>query len=296
MRLVFVHGINNQGRTEQEIIDEWLGALAQVLSRADMATVRRAEIIAPYYGDVLYAATVHQSKAGPEPVAQSASAAPSDEAEFYREALEDLAPAAGVTETEVRAEAGAGQAVELGLADDRRLLALFRALEGVSPLQGRLILRFLPQAFVYLNRAATTAAVDNIVRPAITGQACVIVGHSLGSVVTFKLLRDEGGDVPFYLTLGSPLAVKAVKNAIGPVFARPSGVSLWLNGLDRDDAVTIGRSLKDTTFGPGIENVDDIDNGNEEPHAVSMYLRDRRIAEALARAVGRGGGRAAPIG
>ena len=69
------------------------------------------------------------------------------------------------------------------------------------------------------------------------------------------------------------------------MFARPNSVSSWLNGLDRDDAVTIGRSLKETTFGSGIENVDDIDNGDENPHDIRMYLRDGRIAEALVRAV-----------
>jgi hypothetical protein len=290
MRLVFVHGINNQDRSEQQIIDEWLGALEHVVSSADMATIRAAEILAPYYGDVLYAATLHQSQAGPEPVAQSAADAPGDESEFYRQALEDMAPAAGVTEAHVRAEVGAKEAVELGLPHDRRLLGLLRALEIVSPFRGRLVLKFLPQAFVYLHRASVAAEIDNIVRPAITDQSCVIVGHSLGSVVTFKLLRaEEAARVSFYLTLGSPLAVAAVKNAIGPVFARPNGVSSWLNGLDRDDAVTIGRSLKDTTFGPGIENVDDIDNGDENPHDVRMYLRDGRIAEALVCAMTGGG-------
>lgn len=286
MRLVLVHGINNEGRTADAIIDEWLGALAQALSPADMAVVRAAEIVAPYYGDVLYEATERQNQAGPKAVALSVAEASSDEAAFYRQALEDMAPAAGVTEAEVRAAVGAGDAVELGLADDRRLLALVRALEHVSPWQGSVVLKLLPQAFVYLNREVATASVDDIVRPAITERPCIVVGHSLGTIVTFKLLRDElRVRVPFYLTIGSPLAVAAVKNAIGPIFARPDSVNAWLNGLDRDDAVTLGRALKETTFGPGIENVDDIDNGKADPHAANMYLRDRRLAEALVRAL-----------
>jgi hypothetical protein len=41
--------------------------------------------------------------------------------------------------------------------------------------------------------------------------------HSLGTVVTYTLLRSQSAAaVPFFLTLGSPLAGKAVKNAIGP--------------------------------------------------------------------------------
>jgi hypothetical protein len=291
MHLVFVHGINNQDRSERQIIDEWLGALGRVLSSSDMATIRAAEIVAPYYGDVLYAATMRQSKAGIEPVAQSVADAPGDEAEFYRQALEDMAPAAGVTESDVAAEVAAKEAVEQGFPHDRRLLGLLRALEFVSPFRGSLVLRFLPQAFVYLHRDAVANEIDAIVRPVIKNQPSVIVGHSLGSVVTFKLIRaEEAIRVPFYLTLGSPLALAAVQNAIGPAFGRPDYVRSWLNGLDRDDAVTIGRSLTDTAFGPGIVNIDDIDNGDENPHDICMYLRDHRIAEALVRAVSGGNG------
>lgn len=286
MRLVLVHGINNEGRTANAIIDEWLDALSQVLSPGDIAKVRAAEIVAPYYGDALYEETKRQSQAGPRAVSLSVAGAPTDELAFYRQALEDIAPAAGVTEAEIRAAAGAGEAIELGLADDRRVLALLRALERVSPWQGNILLKLLPQAFVYLNRPSVMAIVDDIVRPALTERPCVVVGHSLGTVVTFKLLRDElGVRVPFYLTIGSPLTVAAFKNAIGPIFARPDSVTTWLNGLDRDDAATLGRGLDETTFGPGIENVDNIDNGDTEPHAARMYLRDQKIAEALARAL-----------
>ena len=288
MRLVFVHGIDNQGRSEQIVIDEWLNALSFALSPADMAKLRQAEIVAPYYGDVLYQAVVGESQAGPEPIAQSA-VVDGDEAKFYLEALQEMAPAAGVTQADILAEAPAGEAIEQGLPHNRRLIAVFRALERISPFHGRHVLKFLPQAFVYLNRPATADAIDKIVRPALTAQPCVIVAHSLGTVVTFKLLRNEvAARSPSYITLGSPLAVRAVKNAIGPVFARPNQIPSWLNGIDLDDAVTIGRVLTAATFGPGIDNLDDIDNGSDEPHAVRMYLRDRRIAEAIVRAVSNG--------
>jgi hypothetical protein len=286
MRVVLVHGINNQDSSERAIIDEWLRALSHSLAPADMAKLRRAEVVAPYYGDLLYEATRRESEAGPEPVAQSAAAVASDEAAFYREALEDMAPAAGVTEADIRAQATTNEAIEQGVPHDRRLLAILRALERVSPFQGRYILRFLPQAFVYLNRDTVSHDIDKIVRAALNGQRCVVVGHSLGTIVTFKLLReDAAAGASFYMTLGSPLAVRAVMNAIGPVFARPDRISSWLNGLDQDDAVTIGRSLTEATFGPGIDNIDDIDNGDDDPHDIRKYLSNHRIAEALVHAV-----------
>jgi hypothetical protein len=101
------------------------------------------------------------------------------------------------------------------------------------------------------------------VQPSLIGTRCVLVAHSLGKIVTYKLLRSEAAvRSPFYLTLGSPLAVAAVKNAIGPLFERPDTVSRWLNGLDPDDPVTIGSALTKASFGPGIENIIDIDDGH----------------------------------
>jgi hypothetical protein len=286
MRLVLVHGINNQGSSEQGIIDSWLGALEQSLSSADMAVVRRAEIVAPYYGDVLLAETEKNGRAGPQAIAQSVGDLPDEEEEFYREALEDIAPAAGVRESDIRAAAGATGPVEQGLPHDRRLLAIVRALETISPLKGSLVLRILPQAFVYLSRPTAWEAVDSIVRPALGGEKCVVVGHSLGTIVTYKLIREGAAtDVPFYLTLGSPLAVKAVQNRIGPAFERAAIVKKWLNALDPDDAVTIGRALKETTFGPGVENIDDVENGDQDAHDIHMYLRDKRVAASIVRAL-----------
>jgi len=286
MRLVFVHGINNQGSSTQQIIENWRGALAKVLSPPDLEILNRTEIVAPFYGDVLAEETARNVRAGAQAIAQGAGDLPDDEKEFYREALEDIAPAAGVTETNIRDAAGATGPIEQGLPHDRRLLAIVRALETISPLKGSLVLRLLPQAFVYLSRESASQRIDPIVKPVLSGKQCVVIGHSLGSVVTYKLIREGVADsVPFYLTLGSPLAIKAVQNRVGPAFERAACVKRWLNGLDPDDAVTIGRSLKETTFGPGVENIDDIENGSDDPHSIEKYLQDKRVADAIIRAL-----------
>lgn len=287
MRLILVHGINNEHRSSQHIIDEWLEGLAEVLSAPDMAIVRGAKVSAPYYGDILVEAM--SARVGrAEAIAQGAGDVSSDEAAFYSQALEDFAPAIGVTETDIRSQAGATSPVEQGLPHDRRFLALLRAIETVSPDKGRLVLKLLPQAFTYLFRKNVTDAVEEVVRPSLlTDDPAVIVAHSLGTIVTYKLLRENpAARANFYLTLGSPLAVRAVQNAIGPAFERPARVARWLNGLDPDDAVTIGRALKENFDWTGVENVDDIENGSEDPHSIAMYLRDRRIAGAIVRALG----------
>jgi hypothetical protein len=124
MRLVLVHGINNQGKSGAAIIDEWLGALRRALPEQAYAAIARAEVVAPYYGDALAEAT--RATVGAGPVALAAGDVPDDEAAFYLQALEDIAPAAGVTETDVRIAAGFGDVpIEQGLPHDRRLLCRF---------------------------------------------------------------------------------------------------------------------------------------------------------------------------
>ena len=285
MRIVLVHGINNQESTSEGIIDDWLTSLASRMDRADFAKIKDADVVAPFYGKLLYDWT-EGHRTGPTPVAQAVSDPGSDEAQFYKAALQEMAPGAGISEAEIQALEAVDEPVEQGLPHDRRLLALLRAFETISPWRGSVVLRVLPQAFVYLKRPDAADEVDAVVRPELEREPAIVVGHSLGTIVTFKLLRkNTGPEVPLYLTLGSPLAVRAVKDAIGPRFARPPQVRRWVNALDKDDAVTIGRSLTQRTFGADIENIEKVENGQDDPHSVSMYLRDPEVVRILAQAL-----------
>lgn len=280
MRLVLVHGIGHQGLNSNWVIEAWMAALKAVVSPSDFALLKRQEIIAPFYGDVLYVETQGTSASGVEAVPMSVGLAQEDELEFMGFALQEAASALGVSEAQILAANPSDEALEQGFPHDRRVIALASALEGISPFQGRILLRVLSQAFVYLRRPQARKKVDDIVRRAIGDSPCVIVGHSLGSVVTFNLLRETGPQVPFYMTIGSPLAIKAVQSALGRPLRRPDRVHRWLNGADRNDFITLGRILNASTFGPGIENVEDVDNGPES-HDSNMYLRNKSLSDAL---------------
>ncbi len=283
MRIVFVHGINNQGRTADQIREAWLGALCAGLAPAEQALVRHAEIVVPYYGDTLLDAIKRSVPAGEEPVPLSAAEVPGDEAAFYLEVLKEAAATAGLRDIEIQAHVEREEPGELGLPHKRWLNWLARWFESASPWKGKLIMEhFLPQAFAYLCRPHVTRQIDAIVEPAFVQQPCLIVAHSLGTVITYRLLRKRLGDIPLFLTLGSPLALKAVKNRLGPPFERPGCVASWLNGLDPRDAVTLGRALTAETFAPAIENIADINNG-DDPHSIEHYLADRRVDAAIVR-------------
>jgi hypothetical protein len=61
-------------------------------------------------------------------------------------------------------------------------------------------------------------------------------------------------------------------------------VQRWLNGVDVDDFVTLGKGLTAETFASGIENKLDIDNGSGA-HDIVEYLRDPEIAQTISDAL-----------
>jgi len=282
MNLIFVHGINHQGLNSTWVRDEWLDALSNTLSTEDFAVVARQNISAPYYGDVLFQYTQGLTEAKDALQAQSAGAVSGDEASFYSHVLSELADEKAIPE--VLLETDATAAPQGALYHNCHTIALARALETYSPLHGSVLLRFLPQAFTYLSRMQATGAIDVIVRPALEKGPCVVVAHSLGTVVTYKIMRELKQTAPFYLTLGSPLAIRAVQGKIGPPFGRRPSVDRWHNVFDKDDFVTLGRPLDSESFGGGVENTE-VDNGDADPHDFRRYLGQSDVARSLVAAI-----------
>ncbi len=286
MRLVLVHGINQEGKSEDLIKKEWLDALDEGLGKP--GATRALDVRAPFYGDTL------AQSSGPRfagVVAQGTSA-DSDKTTFIAAALSEQAQAAGAGSRAIAAEERAlaqesGTAVVTqGFPMDRRLNAILRVIERLSPLHGEVCMSLLNQAYAYLKRPGVDNVVDAIMRPVLDAAPAVVVAHSLGTVVTFKLLRQfalEGRPVrvPLYVTLGSPLPLLAVQAALGPAFAIPSGVDRWVNAVDPDDLIALGRGLDATNFTAGIQNLLDIHNIKDDPHSLKGYIGDGRVGDAI---------------
>jgi hypothetical protein len=285
MRLVLVHGINQEGQSEDSTKTEWLDALEAGLGRS--GATRSLDVRAPFYGDAL------ANSSGPrfEGVVAQGASTDTNQTTFLAAALSEQAQAAGAGAREIAVEERvlaneAGAAVEQGFPMDRRLNAVLRVIERLSPLHGEVCMSLLKQAYAYLKRPGVDAVVDAIVRPALDAGPAVVVGHSLGTVVTFKLLRQLALErrpvqVPLYVTLGSPLPLMAVQAALGPAFVIPSGVDRWVNAVDPDDLIALGRGLDAANFTAGIHNLLDIRNVHGDPHSIKGYIGDKRIGKAI---------------
>jgi hypothetical protein len=151
-------------------------------------------------------------------------------------------------------------------------------------MSGTTVNLFTHDVFMYLHRPGVRDEIDGLVRREIpTGQDCVLVGHSLGTVVTYSILRRDGDalKIPQYITLGSPLALSAIQEAFDPL-RYPSSVGRWYNAMDERDAVAL-YPLESPHFNvtPKIENKKNVDNFTSNRHGIAGYLTDKDVAKKI---------------
>lgn len=290
MRMILVHGISQEGKSEKIILDEWLTPLRAALAKQGSDPLGRlSRIEATFYGDLLGSNSSTWLKS--ETIPMGAYEASDDFDEFAVEALEAMAISIGVTRAEIEAEA-AETTIPMGKGPHKKWLkAIARAIEKVSPLKGTMALRVLGQAHAYIRNKYVHNLVNENVRPIFEDdEPTIIVSHSLGTVVSYALLRefvrnDRPRQSPLWLTLGSPLGIDVVRKGFTKPRIRPAGVSRWLNAADPEDFVALNPALSASDFGPDIENVDDVENGPDNPHSIAGYLSDVRVAKAIMKAI-----------
>lgn len=288
MKLVMVHGIAQEDRDEPSLTAEWTGGLRAAMP--DARVLDSASIVLPFYGKALDELT--RGTGISQGIAQGHDDLDDAELAFVSEAMEAVARAEDLSARDIAQEqradsAAPSDAVEQSWLMNRKINAIARLLEKVSPAHGRMVLPLVSQAYAYLRKPGVAPAVDAIVSPALQAGPVVVVAHSLGTVVCFKLLRamaQAGRPLycPLFVTLGSPLALRSVAAALGTPFQVPPGVGRWVNAVDKDDSVTLGKPLDASTFCAGIENIMDIENPpDDSPHDVLGYLRHRKVAATV---------------
>lgn len=293
-RLILVHGINHQDSSLNQVADEWLGALKAAWKKCGHAVdLGSVEIKCAFYGTLLYEET-RTWTASKDIVEMSAEQGEEDDVlQLYQEYQSSL----GISDEQIVPFAD-DKVVEFGFPHKGWVKAIARGLERISPVKGRYLARtYLPQAVAYLTRPGTADRIDNEVRRQVFSnpsphEQVVVVAHSLGTVITYRLLRALRDEMPvnLYITLGSPLGALFVQKHLPVPRIRPRNVQRWVNGADRNDFVAIQPILNRKTFGTDeIENVDGIHNGDEDPHSIVAYLSDQRVCEVLAGALAKSG-------
>ena len=292
-RLVYVHGRAQAGRSSAEIEEEWTGGLQRGFAAVGATAPGPERIAAPFYGDTLEQLTqeaefslVEVLLRGAEPERPRDEQSPDiDEwdVEFLREVLAE----AGVGDDEIRAQLD-GTVTERAPWNWEWVQAIGRAADEHLPTLSNLTMWQLTRDVrTYLSRPSVQQAVHAIVRPSLEAGRCVVVAHSLGSIVAYQLLTEMAGeaDVALLVTAGSPLGGRSVQRRLDWI-GMPAGVDAWLNVTDPRDPVAIRDTLGGGVFGGAeIDDIADVDNPRDWPHSIAGYLSDPRVARRIVRAL-----------
>lgn len=287
MKLVFIHGRDQQGKDPVELQSEWRHTLVEGLTKIGLELPDDIEILFPFYGDKL--AELIQQLDAPlvADVVEKGAAADDKEAEFRGEILYEMAINSGISDAEIQANF-AGLPQEKGPLNWEWIQAILRALDR-TPLGDRSIDRITRDVYVYLTYNAVRKAIDAIVNSVFkTDGPYVVVGHSLGSVVGYNVLSKLATTklVRAYITVGSPLGIKAIKKQLDPPLAMPNCVSEWYNAMDDRDVVALyPLDAQNFPITPPITNKTNLDNHTDNRHGIVGYLGDSDVAKKIYQAL-----------
>ncbi len=288
MNVLMIHGIGQEASTKVELLDKWIMSLNAV--QPDL--LGRSSVEMAYYGTALadWANGKNENAVGMGGESTVVDLEDMGELKFLNAVMTEFADNKGISEAEIATamESVGGKVVPMDNAVARRLVGLVRLVEKISPANGAFLLRLVRQAYTYLSSPGAAKAVDDIVRPFLQQSPQVLITHSLGTVIAFKLLREmeaEGTNVqiPLLITMGSPLGLNAFKAKLGAPRRKPNFVDKWENFYDPSDFVTLGKPLSEKNFSSNIFNDGSVNNTTFNAHGIIGYLPHPGVVKALKR-------------
>lgn len=290
-RLVFIHGRSQENKDAQALKDSWVESLRKGLRKTNLELpIVETDIKFPYYGQSLFDRVSGKPEDQVAQIIIKGPQASTEERDFMLAVLKEVAREQGVTEAEIMAVADSA-VIQKGIQNWESVQRILMALDRHIPAASTASIAIATQdVYLYLFNPNVTEPIDTGVRKSIVKDIpTIVVSHSLGTVVAFKMLKEmaqgSGWKVPLFVTLGSPLAVTAIRKRLSPL-KHPACVGKWFNAMDKRDVVSL-YPLDSTNFSidPEIENKTDVDNFTDNRHGIAGYLEDpvvaRRIHDAL---------------
>jgi pimeloyl-ACP methyl ester carboxylesterase len=281
MRLLLVHGRSQGGKDPIKLKAEWLGAMKEGLQKAGLSMPANIEIDFPFYGDCLDEFVQRFQLPADPAIVPKGNAAFDEYAAFRAEVAGDMRIRAGITDADVQAEMRPVPA-EKGIQNWEWVQAIVRLLDrNLTDVSQTTIEVFLRDVFLYTQRDIVRNAIDKIVADKVAPDTAVVVGHSLGSIVAYNVLRATPRKVPLYITVGSPLAIRAVRKSVSPI-CNPIGTRGWYNAYDPRDVVALyPLDQRNFDVSPTITNNGTVHNRTDNRHGIIGYLDDTNVAKVI---------------
>ncbi|MGW9429397.1 hypothetical protein ACWHA1_15765 [Streptomyces decoyicus] len=281
--IVGVHGIRQSRTSKAQLTRDWSRALNRGLGELGLPQLSGGALELPHWTGLLARGANHL---GPvDDVFDPAAPLTEEEADFAAQALED------VVRDEDLACVQRLELQTLGLPQlwPARLSRLVMAYDRRFPRGGgKLFVSAMREVRFYLYEPGLAAQVRALVAEGFGASTSMVIGHSLGSVIAYDLLRrgectpEHTFDVRTLVTCGSPLAIPSVRRGLNIADGEPlklPGDIAWVNVFDPADFITGGTGL--SALSPEITDAE-VDNGIGDPHSALRYLRSTPVARAMA--------------
>jgi hypothetical protein len=295
-RVVLIHGVGQQSSTAQLQLEAWLPSMVKgvLLSGHPAAGQVAADLAASidhsssgtvamaFYGDLFLPDGVQGVEAPVE--AETLTVADS-----FAEALLRTAVARGEPRLRTEAAALLGQGDLIGdgrQAAGARIRGAMARLDSNRWVSARifgLAQRARPdleQVARYLTDDALRAQIQARVERLLDSDLCLMIAHSLGSIVGWEVCRNSEKALPILLTIGSPLGMDTVVYPLlrptPPVF--PSSVQRWVNVAHPDDIVAVEPRL--AQFFPSVDSrrVEDHNPISQRDHHNAITYLEQPVA------------------
>ena len=166
---------------------------------------------------------------------------PDDELAFKAQFLMEVAAERHIAPAAIAVggDAATIPAAERGPLNWKWVQAILRAVDP-TPLGDLSLDQFTHDVFVYLHSPVIRQAIDAIVAAELQEGPCVVVGHSLGSIVGFNVFACSPAKLNLrrYITVGCPLGVHAVQEKLDFPLDAPC-IGDWFNARDSRDVVAL---------------------------------------------------------
>jgi hypothetical protein len=292
-QLVFVHGRAQEDKDAAALKAEWLEALAEGLEKCGLTMpIAEDAVRFPYYGDTLHDMVDGKSADEAAAIIVRGDTGDMEEERFTRAIMREMQAKSGITDAQLAAVAGR-DVVERGPLNREWFQGFLRAVDRYVPYgSGSSIALFTHDVYQYLKNSVIRERIDAGISAALVKDVeTVVVAHSLGTVVAYNLLRQQGQlrgwHCVSFITLGSPLAIGEIRKTLrglAPIRC-PACVRQWFNAMDERDVVAL-YPLDTTHFpldpaAPAIENRQDVRNKTSNRHGIAGYLDDREVARRI---------------
>lgn len=289
MKIIFIHGMNQQHYDEETLKQHWLNLFKTGLSHAEQnIELKSLDIKLPFYGDLLAKHQLNNSLDLNTMLPKSLSHLHFPFHLWHNTSIVQERspcitplPCFNPEQSESLAQR---LSVITALTKDHAFKELVMFLNHYPKLHETLMHKFLIETYLYLSNSDFMHEVHHRIMSHLhPSKDHIIVAHSLGTVIAYNLLHQFNHfRVHRFITLGSPLAFKVIQEKLNRPISRPPQLhGDWFNFYSPDDFLTaFPLSEAPFNFEPPIIN-QAITTLVDKPHQITGYLAHPAVIKSI---------------